>query len=274
MKISLSWLRRYVDVDVPVEELCEKMIMSGFEVESVEDLSASMSNVVAGRILKLEKHPDADRLQICQIDVGGQEPVQIVTGADNVFEGALVPAALHDSRLPNGMHIKKGKLRGVASNGMLCSGEELCLKESDYPGAEVHGILILQGDWAPGTDMCQVLQLDDVIVDFKITANRPDCQSVLGVAREAAVALKKPFHPPAPGLYRQGRGYPGPHPHHGGGSGALPPVLRPGGEKRPDGRIPRLDEALPEGGGYAAHQQHCGHHQFRHAGDRSTDARL
>lgn len=198
MKISLSWLRRYVDVDVPVEELCEKMIMSGFEVESVEDLSASMSNVVAGRILKLEKHPDADRLQICQIDVGGQEPVQIVTGADNVFEGALVPAALHDSRLPNGMHIKKGKLRGVASNGMLCSGEELCLKESDYPGAEVHGILILQGDWAPGTDMRQVLQLDDVIVDFKITANRPDCQSVLGVAREAAVALKKPFHPPAP----------------------------------------------------------------------------
>ena len=90
MKISLSWLRRYVDVDVPVEELCEKMIMSGFEVESVEDLSASMSNVVAGRILKLEKHPDADRLQICQIDVGGQEPVQIVTGADNVFELSLI----------------------------------------------------------------------------------------------------------------------------------------------------------------------------------------
>ena len=204
MKISLSWLRRYVDVDVPVQELCDKMIMSGFEVESVEDLAATMSNVVVGRIVKLEKHPDADRLQICQIDVGGTEPVQIVTGADNVFEGALVPAALHDSRLPNGMHIKKGKLRGAPSNGMLCSGEELCLKEADYPGAEVHGILILQGDWAPGTDMRTVLQLDDVVIDFKITANRPDCQSVLGVAREASVALKKPFHPPVPAYAVQG----------------------------------------------------------------------
>ncbi len=198
MNISLNWLKRYVDIDVPVDELCEKMVMSGFEVESVNDLSASMRNVVVGRIVRLEKHPDADRLQICQIDVGGEEPVQIVTGADNVFEGALVPAALHDSLLPNGMHIKKGKLRGAASNGMLCSGEELCLKEEDYPGAGVHGILILKGGWAPGTDMREVLHLNDVVIDFKITANRPDCQSVLGVAREAAVALGKEFHPPVP----------------------------------------------------------------------------
>lgn len=180
MKMALSWLKRYVDIDVSVEELCDKMVMSGFEVESVEDLSASMSNVVAARILKLEKHPDADKLQICLMDVGAEEPVQIITGADNVFEGALVPAALHDSHLPNGMHIKKGKLRGLPSNGMLCSGGELCLKEADYPGAEVDGILILQEDWAPGTDMCQVLHLDDIVIDFKITANRPDCQSVLG----------------------------------------------------------------------------------------------
>ncbi len=198
MKISLSWLKYYVDIQVPVQELCDRMVMAGFEVESIEDLSATMDNVVAARILKLEKHPDADRLQICQMDVGANEPVQIVTGATNVFEGALVPAALHDSHLPNGMHIKKGKLRGVPSNGMLCSGEELCLKESDYPGAEVNGILILQGEYAPGTDMREVLHLNDVIIDFKITANRPDCQSVLGVAREAAVVLKQEFHPPVP----------------------------------------------------------------------------
>lgn len=198
MKISLSWLKYYVDIDVPVEELCDRMVMAGFEVESIEDLSATMSNVVAGRIVKLEKHPDADKLQICQIDVGNGEPVQIVTGADNVFEGAMVPAALHDSRLPNGAHIKKGKLRGVPSNGMLCSGEELCLKESDYPGAEVYGILILHEDTPVGSDMRQVLHLDDIVIDFKITANRPDCQSVLGVAREVAVVLKKPFHPPVP----------------------------------------------------------------------------
>ena len=198
MKISLRWLKRYVDIDVPVDDLCSRMIMSGFEVESVEDLSASMNRVVAARILKLEKHPDADKLQLCSMDVGGEAPIQIITGADNVFEGALVPAALHDSRLPNGMHIKRGKLRGLPSEGMLCSGEELGLREYDYPGAEVHGILILQGEWQPGTDMRQILQLDDVVIDFKITANRPDCQSVLGVAREIAVALGKEFRPPVP----------------------------------------------------------------------------
>lgn len=204
MKMSLSWLKRYVDIDLPVGEFCDKMVMSGFEVESIEDLSATMSRVVAGRIVELKKHPDADKLQICQIDIGAGEPVQIVTGADNVFEGAMVPAALHDSHLPNGMHIKKGKLRGVPSNGMLCSGEELCLKESDYPGAEVYGILILKEDTPVGADMRDVLELNDYIIDFKITANRPDCQSVLGVAREAAVALGKPFHPPQPAFKEAG----------------------------------------------------------------------
>ena len=198
MKVSLKWLKRYVDISVPVTELCDKMIMSGFEVESVEDLSATMSNVVVGRIIKLEKHPDADKLQICQIDIGTDEPVQIVTGADNVFEGALVPASLHDSHLPNGTHIKKGKLRGVPSNGMLCSGEELCLKDADYPGSEIHGILILREDYPVGTDMRTVLQLDDIVIDFKITPNRPDCQSVLGIAREVSVVLGQKFNAPAP----------------------------------------------------------------------------
>ncbi len=198
MLISLNWLKTYVDIDVPVNELCDRMVMSGFEVESITDLSETMRNVVVGRIVKLEKHPDADKLQICQIDIGADEPVQIVTGADNVFEGAYVPACLHDSLLPNGMHIKKGKLRGVPSNGMLCSGEELCIKDSDYPGAEVYGILIMDDKYPVGTDMREVLHLNDIIIDFKITANRPDCQSVLGVAREIAVVLSKPFNAPVP----------------------------------------------------------------------------
>ena len=146
MLISLNWLKYYVDIDVPVNELCDRMVMSGFEVESITDLSATMNNVVVGKILKIEKHPDADKLQICQVDVGAEEPVQIVTGADNVFEGAFVPAALHDSHLPNGVHIKKGKLRGVPSNGMMCSGEELGLKDSDYPGAEGYGILVMEDE--------------------------------------------------------------------------------------------------------------------------------
>lgn len=198
MKVSLNWLKRYVDIPVSVDELCNTMTLSGFEVESVEDLSTTMNNVVAARILKLEKHPDADKLQICQMDVGAEEPIQIITGAQNVFEGALVPAALHDSLLPNGTHIKRGKLRGLPSDGMLCSGEELCLKEADYPGAEEYGILILKEDVPTGTDMREILHLNDVIIDFSITSNRPDCQSVLGIAREVAVALKQEFRAPTP----------------------------------------------------------------------------
>ncbi len=198
MIVSLNWLRRYVDIDVPVKELCDKMELSGFEVESVQNMGDNMVNVVVGRIEKLEKHPDSDHLQICQMDVGIGEPVQIITGAQNVFEGAYVPAALHESTLPNGMHIKAGKLRGLPSNGMLCSGEELALTEADYPGASVNGIMILKDPYAPGTDMREVLHLNDVIIDFSVTPNRPDCQSVLGIAREVAVALNKPLVAPVP----------------------------------------------------------------------------
>jgi len=197
MKISLSWLKRYVDINVTVDELCDKMVMTGFEVESIDDLSKTMENIVAAKINKIIPHPDSDHLQICMMDCGCGEDVQIVTGAQNVFEGALVPAALNNSLLPNGTKIKKGKLRGVESNGMLCSGEELCLKDCDYPGAEVNGILILRDEYAPGTDMREILGLNDIVIDFKITANRPDCQSVLGVAREVGVVLGTEFKMPS-----------------------------------------------------------------------------
>ena len=195
MKVSLNWLKKYVDIDVSPEVLCEKMTAQGFEVESIEK-NTVMSNVVTAKIKHIEKHPDSDHLQICQLDCGTGEEVQIVTGADNIFEGALVPAALHDSHLPNGMHIKKGKLRGVVSNGMMCSGEELCLKGTGYPGADVYGILILEDRWAPGTDMNTVIGTDDCVIDFSVTPNRPDCNCVLGIAREVAVCLKKDFRLP------------------------------------------------------------------------------
>ncbi|MBS5644822.1 MAG: phenylalanine--tRNA ligase subunit beta, partial [Clostridiales bacterium] len=191
MLVPYRWLKDYIETDLPVKELAEKMVATGNGVEAITELGADIKNVVVGKIVKLEKHPDADKLQICQIDVG-TETLQIVTGADNVFEGALVPVALCGSELPNGMKIKKGKLRGVESYGMLCSGEELCLKESDYPGAEVYGILILSGDWAPGTDIRKVIMKDDTVIEFEIGANRPDCLSVLGIAREAAAALDIP----------------------------------------------------------------------------------
>ena len=198
MKISFNHLKNYVDINVPVNELCDRMVMAGFEVESIEAEGENIKNVVAARIVKLEPHGDSDHLQICQMDIGAENLVQIVTGAQNIKEGDLVPAALDNSDLPNGMHIKAGKLRGVESNGMLCSGEELCLTEEDYEGASVHGILILKDEWATGTDMRKVLGLDDYIIDFKITANRPDCNCFLGVAKEASVVLGTAYHPPVP----------------------------------------------------------------------------
>lgn len=195
MKVSVSWLRQYVDIDVTPQELCDKMTMAGFEIEEMQDLSQSMKNIVVGRIEKLEKHPDADKLKICQVNTGNNL-VQIVTGADNVFEGALVPAALDGSLLPTGQTIKSGKLRGVISDGMLCSGEELMLSEEDYPGAGVYGILILRQDSVIGADMRDVLGRNDCIIDFKVTPNRPDCLCALGIAREIAVMLNKPFKKP------------------------------------------------------------------------------
>ena len=196
MKIALNTLKYYVDINVPVEELCDKMVMAGFEVESIENLRDKMSNVVAARIISIAPHENSDHLQICQMDIGTGEPVQIVTGAQNVFEGALVPAALHDSYLPDGTHITKGKLRGVESRGMLCSGGELELTDADYPGASVNGILILKDEYEVGTDMRDILGLNDYVIDFKITANRPDCNCIIGVAKEVSVVLGTPFKMP------------------------------------------------------------------------------
>ncbi len=196
MKISLNQLKTYVDINVDVNELCDRMVMAGFEVEEIIDLSESMKNVVVGKIESITPHPDSDHLQICMVNIGS-EVQQIVTGAQNVFEGAFVPAALHDSYLPNGVHIKKGKLRGVESLGMLCSGEELCLKDCDYKGAEVNGIMIMDDKYPAGTDLREVLDLFDTVIDFKITANRPDCNCIIGVAKEISVVLGVPYKAPS-----------------------------------------------------------------------------
>ncbi len=198
MKISLKALKYYVDINVPVEELCDRMVMAGFEVESIEKQGDNLVNVVAARIMEIKPHEDSDHLQICQMDTGSGELVQIVTGAQNIKVGDLVPAALNDSYLPCGAHIVSGKLRGVPSNGMLCSGEELCLTEAEYEGASVNGILILKETHPVGTDMREVLGLDDYIIDFKITANRPDCNCFIGVAKEIGVVLGTEFKMPKP----------------------------------------------------------------------------
>ena len=198
MKISLNHLKTYVDINVPVNELCDRMVMAGFEVESIEGQGDNLVNVVTAKIEAIAPHENSDHLQICQMNIGKEELVQIVTGAQNIAVGDIVPAALDDSYLPNGAHIVAGKLRGVPSNGMLCSGEELCLTEADYEGASVNGILILKKDTPVGVDMREILGLDDYIIDFKITANRPDCNCFLGVAKEISVVLGTVFTPPVP----------------------------------------------------------------------------
>ena len=196
MKVPLSWLKDYVDVDIPVEELAQKLFSCGLEVEELTYVGQEIERCVVGRIEKIVPHPDSDHLQICTLNCGSNgEAIRIVTGAHNIREKDLVPVALDGSSLAGGVKIKKGKLRGVESNGMLCSGEELGINEDWYEGADVNGILLLHGDPAPGTDIRPVVGLDDYVLDIAVTANRPDCQSVYGIAREVAALLGKPLRP-------------------------------------------------------------------------------
>lgn len=174
-----------------MRDFSEAMSMSGSKVEGWTTEFEDIKNVVVGKILSVEPHPDSDHLVICQLDVGQQEPVQIVTGASNVHVGDMVPAALHKSQLPNGVKITKGKLRGVMSNGMMCSIAELNLTKGDFPYAAENGIFLLQEDCQVGQDIASAIGCNDTCVEFEITPNRPDCLSVLGLAREAAVTFGK-----------------------------------------------------------------------------------
>ncbi len=195
MKLNRKWLNEeFVDLSgVPDREFVETMTIAGQKVETYERLDAELRNVVVGRVVSITRHTNSDHMWVCQIDVGAGEPVQIVTGAQNVHEGYLVPVAQHNSWLPGCVHITKGKLRGEISNGMLCSLKELGLTLNDFPYAIEDGIWILQEDCKPGDDINTVIGNDDTVVDFEITNNRPDCYSILGLAREAAAAFNKPM---------------------------------------------------------------------------------
>jgi phenylalanyl-tRNA synthetase beta chain len=192
MNLSKKWLSEFVDISASDRDYAETMTISGSKVEITEDLGAEINNVVVGKVLSLERHPDSDHMWICQVDVGSQT-TQIVTGAQNVRAGDLVPVAKHDSQLPGGVHIKAGKLRGIESNGMLCSLKELNLTTHDYPYAIEDGIFILQENCKPGDEVTTVLGLDDHVVEFEITPNRPDCLSVIGLARETSATYQKPL---------------------------------------------------------------------------------
>ena len=195
MDLSLRWLGDYVETGVTPKQFCDAMTMSGSKVECYSEEADYITNCVVGKITHIEKHPDADKLQICQVDVGNRT-VQIVTAATNVFEGALVPVALDNSTLANGIKIKKGKLRGVVSEGMMCSVAELGVTVHDFPYAIEDGILIIEEDCKPGDNIREALGLNDTTVEFEITSNRPDCLSVIGLAREAAATFDKELHLP------------------------------------------------------------------------------
>ena len=205
MNTSLSWIKAYVpDLDVTAQEYADAMTLSGTKVEGYEKLDADLDKIVIGRIEKIEKHPDADKLVVCQVNIG-TGTTQIVTGAPNVFEGAKVPVVLdggrvaggHDgSKTPGGIKIKKGKLRGVESNGMMCSIEELGSNRDMYPEAPEEGIYIFPEDAQVGENAVKALGLDDVVVEYEVTSNRVDCFSVVGIAREAAATFDKTFVPP------------------------------------------------------------------------------
>ena len=206
MDTSLSWIKAYVpDLDVTAQEYTDAMTLSGTKVEGFEKMDADLDRIVVGQIDKIEKHPDADKLIICQVNIG-TETIQIVTGAPNVKEGDKVPVVLdggrvaggHEpgQRVAGGIKIKKGKLRGVPSNGMMCSIEELGSNRDMYPEAPEYGIYIFPKDVEVGSSAISALGLDDVVFEYEITSNRVDCYSVIGIAREAAATFRKEFHPP------------------------------------------------------------------------------
>ena len=196
MKLPLSWLKDYVEWNVTPAEFVERMMWRGFETADILEEMPGVSGVVVGRINALEKHPNADKLQICSIDAGGEAPLCIVTGATNVFEGALVPVAMDGAKLVGGITIKPTNMRGVESAGMLCSGKELGLTEADYPGAEFNGIMILHEEHPLGQCIQDAVGMNDIIFDIELTPNRADCQSIIGICREAAAALGQKFREP------------------------------------------------------------------------------
>lgn len=196
MKVPMQWIKEYADIPVSAEEYQSKMIMIGNGVEGYEVQGAEVENVVVGRVLTCEKHPDSDHLHVTTVDVGEDQPLNIVCGAPNCQAGILVPVAKVGAKLPGGIKIKKGKLRGVVSEGMLCGGDELGVPVEVYPHVGEAGLLIFNEDYPIGSDVKPILGMDDTVMDFEVLANRPDCLSVWGIARETAVACGTTFNKP------------------------------------------------------------------------------
>ena len=196
MNLPMSWLKDFVDIDCNVNEFSDAMTLSGSKVECIKNKGNEIDKVVVSKVLEIEKHPDADKLLVVKADIGDEQPIQIVTGATNLFIGAYVPVALDGATLFGGLKIKKSKLRGVVSNGMFCSIEEFGFTRNDYPEAPEHGIYIFDKEYPLGSCVKEILLLDEDVVEFEITSNRPDCFSILGLVREASATFRKPLKLP------------------------------------------------------------------------------
>ena len=197
MKLPISWLKEYAAIgDATPEDVAAALLSVGFETEEIIYAGEEIQNVVTAKVIDCKPHTNSDHLHICMVDTGS-EILQIVCGAPNVKEGVIVPCALSGAKLPGGIEIKPGELRGVMSYGMLCSGSELGVDDTVIKGAEVNGLLILPTDTPLGTDIRKILGLDEYVLDVSVTANRPDCQSVVGLAREVAASMGVRFTPPA-----------------------------------------------------------------------------
>ncbi len=195
MYLSKKWLNDFVKVDdVDTKVLCDKLTLSGSKVESFKSEGGKIDKIITGKVTSIEKHPNADKLLVCSVDIGANEPLQIVTGAHNLKVNDIVPVAVDGSTLYNGTKIKKGKLRGVTSNGMLCSLGELGLSKHDFPEAVENGIFVIQTPCELGQDVKNVIGFNDTVIDFEITPNRPDCLSVIGLVRETSATLGRPLN--------------------------------------------------------------------------------
>ena len=274
MKLSREWLGEYTTIGAPDKEYCDAMTLSGSKVEGWEVTGSEISRVVVGRVISMERHTNSDHMWVCKIDVGGERELQIVTGAQNVNIGDLVPVALDGSTLPGGKHIRTGKLRGELSEGMLCSLGELGLEQRDFPYAIEDGIFILEEDCVPGDDIREVCGLNDSVVEFEITNNRPDCLSVRGLARESACTFHTPLTFAEPTVTA---GHGDIHEKlsvESQGRGALPALHRAHGEKYQDRPVAEVDAPPSARVRRAPDQQHRRYHELRHARVRPADARV
>lgn len=200
MEVSLNWLKDYVNIPEDIKTFCDAMTMTGTKVEGYKVLGSDIEKVVVGKIMSTEPHPDSDHLIICQVDVSKEETLQIVTGAQNIKAGDVVPVCLDGAKLPGGKTIKNGKLRGVPSQGMLCSLSELGLSVNDFPYAIEDGIFVLEEECDLGDDIRDVCKINDTVVEFELTFNRPDCLSYMGIAREAAATFGTKANLPEPNV--------------------------------------------------------------------------